>query len=103
MECRQQGFAEEFSRHFVEWKCLLDLIKSRLTGASQASDIVVWMVGLMIGLHTGKVYNWAMRLLECIWEFMCLKHKAFYMTPHTIGQLLDSIFNQVPLDNWGKF
>lgn len=40
-----------------EWRMLMDLVKSRPTGASWASDIAIWMIGLMNEIRCGKVYN----------------------------------------------
>ena len=41
------------------WKCLLDMVKSRLTGSSRASDISFPLVSVMNGIMGGKVYDWA--------------------------------------------
>lgn len=70
---------------------MLDVIKSRLTGASRTFDTAVPMIALMDGLWNGTVYNWATVLSDRINEFFTLKHKAFYMPFHTIGIFLDAV------------
>lgn len=40
----------------IEWKCLMDLIKCKLMGASRASNIAIWMVDYMIGFSLGKAF-----------------------------------------------
>ena len=54
------------------WRCLMDLVKSRLTGSSRASDISFPQVSLMNGIMMGKVYDWAFVLAERMHEFMTL-------------------------------
>ena len=63
------------------WKCLMDVVKSRLTGSSRASNISFLLVSMMNGLMNGKVYDWASLLAMRMDEFMTLQHKIFYM-PH---------------------
>lgn len=71
-------------------------MKSRLTGARRASNIVVPMIALMNGLRNGMVYDWASILSDRIHEFLMLKHKAFYMPFHAIGLFLEVVRTQVP-------
>ena len=40
------------------WRCLMDVIKSRITGSSRASDIFFPLVSMMNGLMNGRVYDW---------------------------------------------
>lgn len=82
---------------------LMDLVKSRLTEASRASDIAVWMIGLMNGIKCGKVYNWEQCLAERIHDFLRLEHKTFYMCHHAISLFLDVVRLQVPPEMWGTF
>lgn len=87
----------------ANWKCIMDLIKCKLIGANQASDIATWMVEYMFGLSTGKIYNWSLYLSDWIREFLACKHKAFYMTQHLIALFLDVVCNQVPKNKLGKW
>ena len=50
----------------------MDLVKSRLTGSSRASDISFPQVSLMNGIMNGKVYDWASVLAERMHKFMTL-------------------------------
>ncbi len=54
------------------WRCLMDLVKSRLTGSSRASDITFPQVSMMNSIMTGKVYDWASVLAKRMHEFMTL-------------------------------
>ena len=53
------------------WRCLMDLVKSRLTGSSRAFDISFPQV-FMNGIMNGKVYDWASVLAERMHEFITL-------------------------------
>lgn len=77
------------------WQCLLDLMQSRLTCTSRASDVAVPMIALMQGLKKGTVYDWASLLSNRAHNFLMLKHKVFYMSYHAIGLFLDSVRVQV--------
>lgn len=81
-----------------EWQCMLDVMKTRLTGASRASDIAVPMLALMNGLRNGTVYDWASFLFDRIHDFHTLQHKAFYMPFHAIKLFLDAVQTHVPSD-----
>ena len=48
----------------------MDVVKSRLTRSSRASDISFPMVGMMNGLMNGRVYDWASLLAARMDEFM---------------------------------
>lgn len=74
-----------------KWRTLMDLVKSRLTRPSHASDIAIWMIGLMNGIRCGKVYNWGQLLAERIHDFLRLEHKTFYMCHHAINLFLDDV------------
>lgn len=85
-----------------DWQCLMDLVKSRLTRTSRASDIAIWMIGLMNGLSLGRVYNWSQLLSDRIHDFLSLEHKTFYMCHHAICLFLEVVRTQVPSEK-GKF
>lgn len=85
------------------WRMLMDLVKSRLTSSSYASDIDIRMIGLMNGIKCGKVYNWGQLLAERIHDFLRLEHKTFYMCHHAISLFLDVVPLQVPPEIWGTF
>ena len=68
-----------------QWHCLMDLVKSRFTGSSCASDISFPWIAIM----NGRVYNWATVLVEQMYEFMTLQHRTFYMPHYAIGLFLD--------------
>lgn len=51
-----RGLRKSFLREGV-WRCLLDVLKSHLMGASRASDIAMVQVVLMNGIHNGMVYD----------------------------------------------
>ncbi|XP_057855203.2 uncharacterized protein LOC131064892 [Cryptomeria japonica] len=100
------GDSRRMKRVFIapgEWRMLMDLVKSRLIGASRASDIAIWMIGLMNGIKCGKVYNWGQLLAERIHDFLRLEHKMFYMCHHAISLFLDVVRLQVPPEIWGTF
>lgn len=40
----------------------MDSVKIQLIGASRASDVAIWMIGLMNGIKCAKVYNWGQLL-----------------------------------------
>lgn len=89
------------------WRCLLSAVKSRLTGASRASDIAIAQIVLMNGLHNGVVYDWASLLADRMDEFMTLQYKKFYMPHHAIGLFLDAVCTQItpgsqPLEPQGR-
>lgn len=50
----------------------MDVLKSRLMGASRASDIAMAQVLLVNGIHNGVVYDWASVLADRMEEFMTL-------------------------------
>lgn len=71
------------------------MVKSRLTGSSRASDITFLYIALMNGLMGGKIYDWLWLPSECMYEFMTLQHKTFYMTYYAIGLFLDAMLKQI--------
>lgn len=73
------------------WRCLLSVVKSRLTGASCASDIAIAQIVLMNGLRNGVAYDWASLLADRTEEFMTLQYKKFYLPHHAIGLFLDAV------------
>ena len=66
------------------WKCLMDVVKSRLTGSSRASDISFPLVSMMNGIVSGKVYDWASLLATRMEEFMTLQHKTTALRHQTL-------------------
>ena len=78
----------------------MDVIKSRLTGVSRASDIVLSYIVFMNGIMNGTVYDWAIVLADRMEEFMTLQHRTFFMPHHAIGLFLEAIVNQLPLDDF---
>ena len=54
------------------WRCLMDLVKSRLTSSSRASNISFLEVTMMNDIMNGRVYDWAFLLVERMNEFMRL-------------------------------
>lgn len=86
-----------------EWRCVLDIIKSKLTVASRASDVAIWMLRLMHGLSNGKIYNWGRVLSSRVKEAMLLKHKTLYVPHHLIALFLEALRTQVALENRGGF
>jgi hypothetical protein len=81
-----------------QWRCLMDVVKSRLTGSSRASDISFPQVSLMNGIMNGRVYDWATLLAERMHEFMTLQHRTFYMPHYAIGLFLDATVRVIPID-----
>ena len=80
------------------WRCLMDVVKSRLMQSSRVSDVSFPQVSMMNGIMNGKVYNWAPVLAERMHEFMMLQHKTFYMSHYTIGLFLDATAWTIPVD-----
>ena len=78
------------------WKCLMDVVKSRLTGSSRASDISFPLVSMMNGIMSGKVYDWASLLATCMEEFMTLQHKTLHMPHYAIGLFLEATAKTIP-------
>lgn len=76
----------------------MDLVKSRLTRSSHASDISFPKVVMMNGIPNGRVYNWDALLTKRINEFMTIQHKTFYMPHYAIGLFLEAIMQIIPLD-----
>ena len=63
--------SRELQRDFIQeghWRCIMDVIKSKFTGASRASDIAL----LQITFMNGTVYDWATVLADRMEEFMTL-------------------------------
>ncbi len=73
----------------------MDVIKSKLIGASRALDIAFPQIVFM----NGTVYDWATVLANRI-EFMILQHRMFFMLHHAIGLFLEAVVNQIPLDDF---
>ena len=46
--------------------CVVDLVKSKLTAGSHTSDIALWMLPVVDGLHKGQTYNWAKFISETV-------------------------------------
>ena len=67
----------------------MDVIKSSLTGASQASDIALPQIVFM----NGTVYDWATVLADRMEEFMTLQHQTFFMPYYAIGLFLEATVN----------
>ena len=78
----------------------MDVIKSRLTGATRASDIALPQIVFMNGIMNGTVYNWATILADRMEEFMTLQHWTFYMPYHVIGLFLEAALHQIPVDDF---
>lgn len=78
-----------------EWRCLMDIVKSRLTGASRASDIALTHLIFMNGIRNGTVYDWASVMAERLYEFMTLQHRTFYMPHIAIGLFLNAAREQI--------
>lgn len=76
----------------------MDLVKSRLTGSSCAFDISFLQVAMMNGIMNEKVYEWATLLVECMYEFMTLQHKTYYIPHFAIGLFLDAATWMILLD-----
>lgn len=84
-----------------EWRCVVDLVKSKLTTDSRTSDIALWMLPIVDGLYKGQTYNWAKFLSDRLREFMELKHKAFYVPHHTVALFLEAVRTQVSSEHRG--
>ena len=82
------------------WRCIMDVIKSRLTGVSRSSDIALPQVVFMNGIMQGTVYDWAIVLADRMEDFMTLQHRTFFMLHHVIGLFLEAAANQIPLDDF---
>ena len=78
----------------------MDVIKSRLTGATRASDIALPQVVFMNGIMQGTVYDWATVLAEQMEEFMSLQHRTFFMPHYAIGLFLEAVVSQIPMDDF---
>ena len=51
-----------------EWRCVVDLVKSKLTAGSCTSDIALWMLPVVEGLSKGQIYKWAQLLSKTMKE-----------------------------------
>ena len=51
------------------WRCIIDVIKSRLTGATRASNIALPQIVLMNSIMNGIVYDWMTVLADRMEEF----------------------------------
>ena len=78
----------------------MDVIKSKLTGATQALDIALPQVVFMNGIMQGMVYDWASVLADRMEEFMTLQHQTFFMPHHAIGLFLEVVASHKPLDGF---
>ena len=76
----------------------MDIVKSRLTGSSHASDITFPHVAMMNDILHGIVYDWATLLAERMSEFLTLQHKTFYMPHYAIGLFLEATTWMIPND-----
>lgn len=81
----------------------MDILKSKLTAASRASNVAIWMLSVMYGLSNGKIYNWGRALSSRVTEAMLLKHKTLYVPHHIIALFLEALRTQVALENRGGF
>ena len=52
----RRGLQKDFIRE-SHWRCIMDVIKSRLTGASRALDIALSQIAFMNGIMNGIVYD----------------------------------------------
>ena len=52
----------------------MDVIKSRLTGATRASNIALLQIVFMNGIMNGIIYDWETVLADQMEEFMTLQH-----------------------------
>lgn len=84
-----------------EWHCVVDLVKSKLTAGSCTSDIALWMLPVVDGLAKGQLYNWAQLLSGQLWEFLELRHKAFYMPHYSVSLFLEAVRLQVSSEHQG--
>lgn len=82
------------------WRCIIDVIKSKLTGATRASNIALPHIVFMNGTMNDMVYDWATVLANRMEEFMTLQHCTFFMPHHAIGLFLDAAVNQIPMDDF---
>ena len=60
------GKSRGLRRDFIQeghWRCIMDVIKSKLTGATWASDIAFPQIVFMNGIMNGTVNDWALFLL----------------------------------------
>lgn len=96
-KCR--GLRRDFIRE-GPWRCIMDVIKSRLTGVTRASDIALPQVVFMNGIMQGTVYDWASVLADRMEEFVILQHRTFFMPHHAIGLFLEAAVNQIPMDDF---
>lgn len=88
----------EMKKSFVAegpWRCIMDVMKSRLTRSNRASDIalpqIIWMNGLMNGVQ----YDWATILADRLYEFMTLHHRTFYIPHYAIRLFLEAMRSQL--------
>ncbi len=96
-KCR--GLRRDFIRE-GHWHCIMDVIKSRLTGATRASDIALPQIVFMNGIMQGVVYDWASVLADGMEEFMTLQHRTFFMPQHAIGLFLEAAASKIPMDGF---
>ena len=75
----------------AKWRCIVDLVKRKITGGSQTSNIAIWMLPYVNGLIMGSIYNWAQLLFERMKEFVELRHTTFYMPHHVIAIFLEAL------------
>ena len=78
----------------------MDVIKSKLTGASRASDIALPQITFMNGIMNSIVYDWAIVLADRMEEFMTLQNQTFYMPHHAIGLFLEATLHPGPADDF---
>lgn len=78
------------------WRCIMDVIKSKLTGSGRASDIALPQIMLMNGLMNGIVYDWAALIAKRMYEFLTLQHRTFYMPHYVIGLFLEATREAMP-------
>ena len=60
---KSRGLQRDFIRE-GHWRCIMDVIKSRLTGTTRALDIALPQIAFMNGIMNGIVYDWATVLAD---------------------------------------
>lgn len=96
---KRRGMPRDFIRE-GHWRCIMDVTKSRLTGATRASDIALPQIVFMNGIMQGIVYDWASVLADRMEEFMTLQQRTFFMPHYAIGLFLEAAINQIPMDDF---
>ena len=66
--------------------------------SSHTYDISFPQVANMNGIMTRRVHDWVALLVECMYEFMTLQYRTFYMPHYAIGLFLDATAQMIPLD-----